>query len=232
MTLQFSTTSQEASLHGVKCLIYGKSGYGKTFLATTAPAPIILSAEAGLLTLKDYDIPVIKIQTVSDLSEALTWLETNQQAKQFQTVILDSITEIGEVVLANAMKQVKDNRQAYGELIEKMTMVIKAYRDLAGKNVVMLAKQGTLKDEAIGTTLNGPMMPGSKLGPALPYYFDMVFRLGVNKDPQTQKMYRFLQTEPDFQNDAKNRGGFLDPIEPPNLAHVFNKIMGTTQQGV
>lgn len=226
MALKFSTTQQEAKLHGVKCLIYGKAGYGKTFLATTAPAPIILSAEAGLLTLKDYDLPVIKIETVEDLAEAEKWLRTNQHASAFQTVILDSITEIAEVVLANAMRQVKDNRQAYGELIEKMVSVIKAYRDLSGKHVVMLAKQGSVKDESIGTVMNGPMMPGSKLGPALPYYFDVVLRLGINKDPKTQQPYRFLQAEPDFQNEAKNRGGYLDPIEPPNLSHVFQKIMG------
>ena len=51
MALKFTTTNQAAQLHGVKALVYGPSGAGKTTLCATAPAPIIISAEAGLLSL-------------------------------------------------------------------------------------------------------------------------------------------------------------------------------------
>jgi hypothetical protein len=68
-------------------------------------------------------------------------------------------------------------------------------------------------------------MPGSKLGPQLPYLFDEVFRLGINKTPQGEQ-YRFLQTQPDLQCDAKDRSGALDPIEQPDLNHVITKILG------
>lgn len=229
MALQFTTTQQAAMLQGVKCLVYGKAGYGKTFMATTAPTPIILSAEAGVLSLRNFQIPMIQITKVEDLTEALTWVQSSREAQQFQTIYMDSISEIGEVVLANAKKQVKDPRQAYGELIEKMMMTIRAFRDIQGKHVVMTAKQELVKDESNGTTMNGPSMPGSKLGPALPYLFDEVFRLGIGKDPQTQQDYRFLQTQPDFQYDAKDRSGSLAPLEPPDLNFVFNKILGTNQ---
>lgn len=225
MALKFTTTDQAAQLHGVKCLVYGKAGYGKTFMAQTAPAPIILSAEAGVLSLRGVQIPMMEIKTVEDLTEAHNWLSSSAEAAQFQTVYVDSISEIGEVVLANAKKQVKDPRQAYGELIEKTMAAIRAFRDLSGKHVVMTAKQELIKEEGTGINLNGPSMPGSKLGPALPYLFDEVFRLGVQKDAEGT-LFRFLQTQPDFQYDAKDRSGVLDPIEPPDLNHVFNKIMG------
>lgn len=228
MTLQFTTTNQAATLHGVKCLVYGRAGAGKTLMASTAPSPIILSAEAGVLSLRGYEIPMIQITKVEDLTESLEWVTRSREAQQFQTIYIDSITEIGEVVLANAKRQVKDPRQAYGELIDKMITTIKAFRDVQGKHVVMTAKQELQKDENTGTSINGPSMPGSKVGPALPYLFDEVFRLGVQKD-QDGNNYRFLQTFPDFQYEGKDRSGVLDPIEPPNLAHVFNKIMGTNQ---
>lgn len=225
MPFTLTTSNEAALLHGIKCLIYGKAGYGKTTLAATCPAPLILSAESGLLSLRQFQIPVIQITTVEQLAEVLDWLTRAPEANQYQTVFLDSITEIAEVVLANAKKQVKDPRQAYGELIEKMAMTVKAYRDLSGKHVVMSAKQELQKDEATGVSINGPSMPGSKLGPALPYMFDEVFRIGVGKTPEGVS-YRFLQTEPDFQYDAKDRSGALDAIEPPDLNHVFNKIIG------
>lgn len=225
MTVHITTTQQAAQLHGIKCLVYGKSGAGKTKLAATAPAPIILSAESGILSLREFQIPMIQIKTVADLTEVHQWAQNSAEAKQFATIYIDSISEIGEVVLANAKAQVKDPRQAYGELIEKMMALVKAFRDLPGKNVVMAAKQEPIKDEMTGIVQYGPSMPGSKLGPQLPYLFDEVFRLGVGKTPQGVE-YRFLQTGPDLQYDAKDRSGSLDPVERPDLSFVFSKILG------
>ena len=227
--LKFTTTNAAGQLHGIKVLIYGRAGVGKTTLARTAPAPLLLSAEAGVLSLRDTNIPMVQISSVAELSEAYTWITTNPDAKAFQTVILDSITEIAEQVLANAKTQVKDQRQAYGELIEKMNMLVRHYRDLPGKNVVMLAKQESHLDEVSKMTMFGPAMPGSKMSQQLPYLFDEVFRLGVGKTPAGQE-YRFLQTQPDLQYEAKDRSGVLDAIEPPDLTHVFNKILTTPRK--
>ena len=226
MALQFTTTDRAAVSQGVKCLIYGKAGAGKTWLTRTAPSPIILSAESGVLSLRDVSIPMIQIRNVQDLTEAHQWALNSAEARQFSTLYLDSISEIGEVVLANAKALVKDPRQAYGELIEKMLSTIKAFRDLPGKNVVMAAKQEPNKDEMTGIVTYGPSMPGSKLGPQLPYLFDEVFRIAVNKTPQGVE-YRFLQTHADLQYDGKDRSGALDPIERPDLSYIFSKIHQT-----
>lgn len=241
MALEFTTTSRSAVMSGVKALIYGESGMGKTALCATAPRPLIVSAESGLLVLNKrnleklygvgnpaitYDIPVIQIRNVQDLTDVHIWLTTSPEAKNFDTVCIDSISEIGEVVLNNAKRVVKDPRQAYGELIEKMESVIRAFRDLPDKNVYMSAKLEPMKDELTGITRYGPSMPGAKLGQKLPYFFDEVFKLAVNKDAQGQS-FRFLQTSSDLQNIAKDRSGALDVMEPPHLTHVFNKI----QQG-
>ena len=129
------------------------------------------------------------------------------------------------LMLANAKRQVKDPRQAYGELIEKMMSTIKAYRDLPGKHVYMSAKMEPVKDEMTGIVRYMASMPGSKLGPQLPYLYDEVFRLGINKTTQGEQ-YRFLQTSSDLQYDAKDRSGSLDPVEPPDLTRVINKILG------
>lgn len=224
MALKFTTTDQAAQMNGVKVLVYGGAGMGKTVLCSTAPAPIILSAESGELSLRKLRIPMIEIATVQDLQDAHQWLTSSAEARQFQTVCIDSLSEVAEVVLNNAKRQVKDPRQAYGELIEKMESVIRAYRDLPGKNVYMSAKLEPSKDELTGVVKYGPSMPGSKLGTKLPYFFDEVFRLGINKTPQGES-FRFLQTQPDLQYEAKDRSGALDVVEPPNLAHVFSKIL-------
>lgn len=240
MALQFTTSEEAAHVAGVKVLVYGGAGVGKTVLAATAPAPLVLSAESGLLSLRRknlerlfgannpnvcYNVPVISISTVDDLTDAYNWCIQSNEAKQFGTVCIDSLSEIGEVVLNNAKRQVKDPRQAYGELIEKMESVVRLFRDLPGKHVYMSAKMEPMKDETSGVVKYGPAMPGSKLGAKLPYFYDEVFRLGVNKTPQGES-YRFLQTQPDLQYEAKDRSGSLNQLEPPFLTDLFNKILG------
>ena len=37
--------------------------------------------------------------------------------------------------------------------------------------------------------------------------------------------YRYLRTHPDIQSEAKDRSGVLDVLEPPDLTHIFNKIL-------
>lgn len=240
MTLQFTTVERSAKISGVKALVYGGAGVGKTVLAATLPAPVLISAESGLLSLRKqnlerlfginnaaicYNLPVITVTNVQDLVDAYEWCSKSGEARQFASVGLDSISEIAEVVLANAKKQVKDPRQAYNELSDKMVELVRAFRDLPGKNIYMAAKTEPVKDELTGITRQGPSMPGRKLGPAMPYFFDEVFRLGVNITPQGQT-YRFLQTQPDLQYEAKDRSGALALMEAPNLSAVFSKILG------
>lgn len=224
MALRWTTTDQASLNQGVKMLVYGPAGAGKTGLCATLPSPVIISAEAGLLRLRQHRIPAIQISTIEELKEAYDWCAGSAEARQFASIGIDSISEIGEVVLAKAKSMVKDPRQAYGELIEKMEMIVRMFRDLPQKHIYVSAKMEPLKDEASGLVKYGPSMPGSKLGNNLPYFFDEVFRIGVNRDQQGNP-YTFLQTQADIQYVAKDRSGALAAMEPPDLNHVISKIL-------
>lgn len=240
MPLQFSTASQESLANGIKVLVYGGSGVGKTVLTATLPNPVLISAESGALSLREsnlkrifgedasicYNMPIITVRTVEDLRDVHLWCLQSREAGQFQSIGLDSSSEIAEVILNNAKRQVKDPRQAYGELIEKMETLIRAFRDLPNKNVLISAKMEPTRDELSGVVKYGPSMPGAKLGPKLPYFFDEVFRLGIGKDQQG-KEFRFLQTQPDLQFEAKDRSGALSHVEAPHLGYLFHKIFNS-----
>jgi len=223
MAIKFTTTKDAANLHGVKMLVYGKAGMGKTTLCKTAPKPIIISAESGLLALSDVDIPVIEVNCVDTLSEAYQWATESEEANKFETICLDSLSEIAEVVLSNSKKLTKDPRQAYGELIEKMSDLVRAFRDIKGKHVYMSAKQEYIRDEIVGRLSYGPSMPGTKLGQQLPYFFDELFQLDIAKTDDGAD-YRYLRTQPDIQFDAKDRSGVLDAIEEPDITKIIKKI--------
>ena len=223
MAIQLKSTGN-LSAHGVKMLVYGHARAGKTSLIRTLPNPVILSAEAGLLSIADAHLPFIEIKTIDDLHEAYKWATQSQEATQFESVALDSISEIAEVVLNAEKKLTKDPRQAYGALQEQMTDIIRSFRDLSGKNVYFTAKCEKSQDEA-GRMLYSPSMPGAKLGQQLPYYFDEVLALRVEKDSEGTPQ-RALMCESDGLWQAKDRSGKLGQWEAPDLGAIIRKIGG------
>lgn len=223
MAINLKTTGS-LSANGVKLLVYGQAGAGKTSLIKTLPNPIVLSAEGGLLSLQDADLPFIEISDMETLREAYTWLTQSDEAKGFESVALDSISEIAEVVLNAEKKATKDPRQAYGAMQEQMADIIRAFRDLPGRHVYMSAKLEKTQDE-MGRVLYAPSMPGNKTGQALPYFFDEVLALRVERDAEGVTQ-RAMMCDSDGLWLAKDRSGKLGPWEAPDLGEIIAKIGG------
>ena len=210
--------------NGVKVLVYGAAGSGKTTLVQTLPNVIVLSAEGGLLSIQDADLPYIEIASMDDLREAFAWCRDSKEATGFQSVALDSISEVAEVVLSHELKKSKDGRAAYGEMNSTMTELIRAFRDLPGKHVYMSAKLEKTQDE-MGRVLYSPSMPGNKTGQALPYFFDEVLALRVERDAEGVTQ-RALMCDSDGLWLAKDRSGKLSGWEAPDLGAIIAKIGG------
>lgn len=221
MGIKLTTTKKSVS--AVKVLVFGEAGMGKTVLCATAPNPIIISAEAGLLSIAEFDIPVIEVKSVQDVLEAYEWVTTAPAAKKYETICLDSITEIAEVLLTEYKKQEKDPRKAYGRLNDDMSELIRKFRDLKGKNVYFSCKMTRKEDEISGITAYKPAMPGNTLINNLPYFFDEVLAIRIGKLDSGVE-YRYLQTQPELQWPAKDRSGTLSKIEKPDLGYLFKKI--------
>lgn len=233
-------SSQLAVDAGVKILCYGEAGVGKTVLLATLPRPVLISAESGTLSLdvnnldrvwqptgQPYarDVITFVISTLQDLEDAYNWCIHPDMQQHFDSIAVDSISEVAEKILAHFKPLNKDPRKAYGEMQDEVLLLIKKFRDIPGKHVYMSAKMGSDKDEQTGAKYFGPSMPGQKLGPQLPYLFDELFRYTTVPDGQGGKT-RVLQTAPDPSYTAKDRSGRLAELEYPHLGYIINKIKG------
>lgn len=217
-------STNTVTTNGLKVLIYGEAGAGKTTLIKTLPKPLILSAEGGLLSLRRENLPFIEIHTVEELRDAARWLESSEEAKQFESVALDSISEIAEVVLSTEKMLNKDGRAAYGNMNDTMTKIIRSFRDLPNRHVYFSAKMEKAQDET-GAMLFSPSMPGKTLTQSLPFFFDEVFALRVGRDDKGEPM-RMLMCRPDGLWTAKDRAGALEIWEPADLGAIITKIGG------
>lgn len=221
MTLQLTSTKEQAVTHGVKMLVHGPAGAGKTRLCATTgnlDKTIILSAEAGLLSLRQHDIDVVLINGLEDMRNALIGLKDTD----YEWVCIDSLSEVAERVLAEEMAASKDPRKAYGEMANIMGKLIRAFRDLKGRHVIMTCKTERIQHD--GRLLWAPMLPGRQLGNSVSYWFDEVFALCSSPKDDGSGVVRYLQTVNDGYHEAKDRSGALAPNEPANLAHIVAKI--------
>lgn len=223
MAIKLRSTEQLAA-DGVKMLVYGAAGAGKTSLIPTLPAPVVLSAEGGLLSIAGASVPFVEVQDMDTLREAYVWLKESAEAKPYKSVCLDSISEVAEVVLAAELRKNKDGRAAYGEMNSTMAELIRAFRDLPGRHVYMSAKLEKSQDET-GRMLYNPSMPGKSLTQQLPYFFDFVFPLRVERDAEGNTQ-RALMTDSDGLWLAKSRSHQLDAWEAPDLGAIIAKIGG------
>lgn len=209
-----------------KVLVYGAAGSGKTTLVKTLVPlgkVLLLSAESGLLSIRGVSgVDVVKISTVQDLREAYAFLAMG--GHEYKWTALDSISEIAEVVLADAKTTSKDPRQAYGAVLDETVRISKAFRDLP-ISVYFSCKEELTKSET-GALLYSPGFPGSKLGIAIPYLFDLVLRAIVKKDDAGKTTY-LLQAKPDGAAIAKDRSGALDDTEPADLGAIVARIKAT-----
>lgn len=202
-----------------KFLAYGQSGVGKTYACQFMPKPLILSSENGLASLPE-GIPYVSISSMNDMRDVYNFLKSSAEA-QYRSIVVDSGSEITEQCLAVEKATSKDPRNAYMITQDKITALIRAYRDLP-YHFYMICRIEKIQDE-LGHIHFGPSMPGQKLGALLPYFFDYVLAFrSVREDGVTR---RFIQTAGDDSYIAKDRSGLLAEIEP-DMQSIIAKLNG------
>jgi hypothetical protein len=233
---------QSTKAYGVdrlKFLIYAPPGNGKTRLAATIGEPtLVVSAEAGLLSLKDFEIDVADI-TIDDkgqllpkekridrLVEIYNFLTTPIAQAKYKWIFLDSLSEVGQNLVEKLKEKYPKKSDAlpmWGEYSDTMRALIKAFRDLPYYNVVMTALPEKTEQEG-GEVLTRIGLSG-KIGQQVPAYFDEVFYLSLTKDSE-QRQLRRLITSGHEGLVCKDRSGMLAQYEEPNLQMIANKIKG------
>jgi hypothetical protein len=124
------------TLGSVSMVIYGRSGTGKTTIASSFPKPILFLdiKEEGTDSIADFsddEIKVLPVESWDDIEQIYWFLESGNH--NFKSVIIDTVTQMQDVCMKGQLQEAgKDfaSQQIWGNVAGLMKTWTMNFRDL------------------------------------------------------------------------------------------------------
>lgn len=223
MGLQLKRTGAAEYGRYLKVLLCGAPGSGKTRLSSTFPNPVYASAEGGLMSIADRNIPYLEIKTSTDLVGVKAVCEQDPGVRkellgvQVDTLVIDTIDEIQRILIRERLEETKKESMTlpdWGWLGEQMQALIRGFRNL-DMNVVMTCHLKESSDSESGRMWFEPALQGA-IGKQIPAFVDLALLLKtvsqtvVENGTAVKKTGRYLISAPDVHHEwVKDRSGKL-----------------------
>lgn len=208
---------------GVKALIYGAPGSAKTPLISTAPRPVLLACENGMLSMKGSNVPTWQAFTPQRIDEFFRWLFTSNEAKNYDTVAIDSASQMADVYLQGALNGTSASGKkvhglaAYGDMADSVMDHLRPLYYMQEKHTYVICKETEISN------MKRPYFPGKYLNPEVPHLYDFILHLGIKNTPVGMTLA--FQCNQTYDVLARNRTGNLADYEPPNFSTLVQKAM-------
>lgn len=234
-------------LETLSILVHADSKVGKTTMASTSPAPmLILDAEGGSKFLPirkvtwdpiqgpppaadgTWDACVVIVRDFDAMRVTYQWLQSGQH--QFRSIVVDSITEVQRRCKQNLAGTDAMNQQSWGQLLTLMDALIRGYRDLTlhptnpVQVVVFIAET---RQSSSGKWR--PYMQG-QIDIALPYWMDVVgylyvdHSLDANGQPTVPVRKLLIAPNDQFEAGERVQGRLPQVIESPNVTSMLLQV--------
>ena len=233
-------------LETLSILVHADSKVGKTTLASTCPAPILLlDAEGGSKFLPHrkiywnpneappvydgtWDICVVVVRDFAAVTNVYNWLVYGGHS--FQSLVIDSISEVQRRCKTNSVGTDQMKMQQWGELLTQMDTVIRGFRDLTFHPTCPLRVAMFISETREKNGKWKPYMQG-QIEVALPYWMDIVGYLFVQEVPTddpmhpVRKMRRLLiSPNPQFEAGERVQGRLGEVVDEPNIAQMLTTV--------
>jgi phage nucleotide-binding protein len=226
-----------------KVLLYGDLGVGKTVWAADSPAPLLVAIENGAKSLLNHestrDVEVMEYRSVKQV-EALAAKLQEGKLEKFDTIILDTFSELSRLVLDRHLEEqhrlypdkslYTPQGKDYQNNGEHMRRIAAAFRDVP-RNVIFTSHEKEDKNEETGAVFLRPDL-APKVAKTLGGYVDLVGRMTSNMGEDADSFESEVRIRPTNRIMAKTRiktlptvlknSTFMD-VHKANLAQIASQ---------
>lgn len=211
-----------AQNYGCKAVVFGGPGSGKTPIINTAPRPVMLVCEPGMLSMRNSNVPSYEAFEVSKIDDFFKWIFESSEAKNFDTIAVDSISQMADIYLQKALKDNRHGLKAYGEMATNTMAHLRGLFHTRYKHTYLIAKEIIVESD--GFKLKKPYFPGQQLPQDIPHLYDMILHLGIYNVPSVGQTKAF-RCQGSIDVVARDRTGSLAEFEVPHFGNLIVKAM-------
>ena len=208
-----------AQCFGVKALVYGPAGTGKTPLINTASRPLLLACEPGLLSMRNSNVPTWEAYETKKIEEFFTWFFKSDEVKNFDTLAIDSSSQMADIYLKDAEQTNKHGLAAYGEMADNTMRHLRNLYYKKEMHTYVIAK------EDYKSIPKRPAFDGNVLPRDVPHLYDFILRLAKVNVPGVVGEVLAFQCNNSYDVMARNRTGNLNDYEEPHFGKLVAKAM-------
>lgn len=214
---------------GIKSIVYGPAGTGKTPLINTAPRPVLLATEPGLLSMRNSKVPTYEAYTPQRVNEFFKWFFNSTETKNFDTLGIDSGSQIADIYLNDALTgsskagNKKHGLAAYGEMADNTMEHLRTLYYTRYKHTYVICKEEIADVEY--QSVRRPYFPGKVLPIQVPHLYDFIIRLAKTNVPGMAGENLAFQCVGNMNVLARNRTGNLNDFEEPHFGKLVAKAM-------
>lgn len=200
-----------------KLLLYGKAGTGKTTLALSAPAPLLLDFDGGVQRVNSaHQTDTVQ---VSDWNDVKTLLQSPAELAPYRSIVVDTVGKMMDFIIRHVCGTQQPRIQQWGRINGEFKWFTAALAGL-GKHLVFVAHQDTRKEGE--DTIYIPALREKN-------YNDIVTDLDlmgfVEMRSERGVPVRTVTFDPTSRNDGKNTCNLPSKLDLPVVLNAAGEVI-------
>ena len=193
----------------IKMMIYGQAGMGKTTLALSAPAPLLIDFDGGVKRVNMNHLQGVDIVQVN------TWAEVNQlfgeDLSPYQTIVIDTIGKMMDFIISYKCGSKQPSIREWGGINQEFQSFTRNLSNL-GKNIIFVAHRDSRKSG--DDTVFIPALREKNYN-SIVTELDLLGYLEMRSEQGVQR--RTITFDPTSLNDGKNTCGLPSMMVIPTI---------------
>ncbi len=172
--------------------------------------------------MRNSTVPTFQAHTPKLIDEFFEWLFNSTETKNFDTVAIDSVSQMATIYLEQAEKTNKHGLAAYGDMADSVMKHLNKLYYLPQKHTYLIAKQEVVT--VMNSSFVRPSFEGKYLNKEVPSLFDEILYLNIHSIPNVGQV-RAFRCQQSIDTIARDRTGLLNEFEPPHFGDLVKKAM-------